>query len=138
MLKIPKEQLIDAIKKNAGIVSGILRTLEKDYKIKVTRNAIYERKYSDPDVADAFTEAEETVLDVAENRVVTAVNSGERWAVTFYLKTKGRKRGYAERQEIVGADGQPIQITDPLADFSKEELMKLADLTDTTTNQSQG
>ena len=138
MLKIPKEQLIDAIKKNAGIVSGILRTLEKDYKIKVTRNAIYERKYSDPDVADAFTEAEETVLDVAENRVVTAVNNGERWAVTFYLKTKGRKRGYAERQEIVGADGQPIQITDPLADFSKEELMKLADLTDATTNQSQG
>ena len=111
--------------------------MEKDYKIKVTRNAIYERKYSDPDVADAFTEAEETVLDVAENRVVTAVNSGERWAVTFYLKTKGRKRGYAERQEIVGADGQPIQITDPLAELSKEELMKIAGLTDTDSCKSQ-
>jgi len=28
----------------------------------------------------------------------------------YYLKTKGKYRGYVERQEITGADGMPNKI----------------------------
>lgn len=131
-MKVTNDQLIDAIKKNAGIVSGILQTLKKEYNIEVTRNAIYDRRYKDPAIEAAFIEAEEMTADVAENRLLDAIRSGNMKAVMFYLKTKGKKRGYVERQEMTGADGKAITITDPLAGFSKEELMKIAGLTDTT------
>lgn len=134
MKKVTNAQLIDAIYKNMGIVSGILKTLEKDYGIKVTRNAIYERRYSNKKIADAFEEAEELTLDVAENRLKSAINEGNMSAVLFYLKTKGKNRGYAERKEVTGINGEAIQVTDPLASFSKEELMKIAGLTETTNN----
>ena len=35
MAKVTDEQLIDAIKKNAGIVSGIITTLKKEYGIEL-------------------------------------------------------------------------------------------------------
>ena len=129
---VTEDQLIDAIKKNAGIVSGILQTLKKEYNVELTRNAIYERRYDNPKIDAAFIEAEEMTADVAENRLLDAIRSGNMKAVMFYLKTKGKKRGYVERQEMTGADGKAITITDPLAGFSKEELMKIAGLTDTT------
>jgi hypothetical protein len=37
-----------------------------------------------------------------------AVEAGEIAAIIFRLKTKGKKRGYVERQELTGADNQPI------------------------------
>lgn len=132
MAKVTDEQLIDAIKKNAGIVSGILTTLKKDYGAEITRDAIYKRKDSNPVIAAAFAEAEETVLDVAESKLLTAINKGEMKPIMFYLRTKGKRRGYSERQEITGADGKPVEV-DPLAGLSKEEMMKIAGLTKTST-----
>ena len=137
-MKVTNGQLIDAIKKNAGIVSGILQTLKKEYGIEMQRQSIYDRKNSDPEIAAAFIEAEEVISDVAENRLLDAIRSGNMKAVMFYLKTKGKKRGYVERQEMTGADGKAITITDPLAGLSKEELMRIAGLTDATTDTGKG
>ena len=136
MAKVTEEQLIDAIKKNAGIVSGILTTLKKEYGIELSREAIYKRKESSPAVAAAFTEAEETVLDVAESKLLSAINKGEMKPIMFYLRTKGKRRGYAERQEITGAECKPIEV-DPLAKLSREELLQVAGLTKTTRKSSQ-
>ena len=124
-MKVTNDQLIDAIKKNAGIVSGILQTLKKEYNIEVTRNAIYDRRYKDPAIEAAFIEAEEMTADVAENRLLDAIRSGNMKAVMFYLKTKGKKRGYVERQEMTGADGKALQVSNPYAGYSDEELRNL-------------
>lgn len=137
MAKVTDEQLIDAIKKNAGIVSGIITTLKKEYGAEITRSAIYQRKDNNPRIAAAFTEAEETVLDVAEGKLLTAINKGEMKPIMFYLRTKGKRRGYAERQEITGADGKAIEV-DPLAKLSKEELLQVAGLTKTSRKPSKG
>ena len=38
------------------------------------------------------------------------IKDGSTAATIFLLKTKGKKRGYVERQEITGADGYPTEI----------------------------
>jgi len=47
-----------------------------------------------------LAEIVESRLDVAEDRLMVAVGRGESWAVCFYLKCKGKQRGYIERQEV--------------------------------------
>ena len=40
-------------------------------------------------------------LDMAESKLLKAIKEGQIAAIIFYLKCKGKKRGYVERQEIV-------------------------------------
>ena len=48
-------------------------------------------------------------LDVAETALLAAVAKGEAWAVCFYLKCKGKARGWTERAEVTGPGGGPLQ-----------------------------
>ena len=58
----------------------------------------YIKKY--PTVAEAYDEAREVVLDVAESKLYKAINDGKEWAIKFYLSTVGKSRGYTQKQEI--------------------------------------
>jgi len=60
----------------------------------------------------AAKDAERGVMvDEAELRLWAAVQSGQPWAIAFCLRTLGRNRGYIERVEQTGADGQPLALT---------------------------
>lgn len=39
----------------------------------------------------------------------------------FYLKTKGKKRGYVERTEITGADGIPTNFQIEIIDKTEDK-----------------
>ena len=47
---------------------------------------------------------------MAESQLVKGIQTGQSWAVCFYLKTKGRDRGYSERREITDADGNNLTV----------------------------
>ncbi len=49
-----------------------------------------------------------SVEETSPLKLMEAVENGEIAAIIFRLKTKGKKRGYVERQELTGADNQPI------------------------------
>ena len=54
-------------------------------------------------IAGAKKEVDEIVdvaLDFAESKLLQSINNGSDTATIFYLKTKGKKRGYVEKQEI--------------------------------------
>ena len=53
-----------------------------------------------PDVREARQQEREAMTDVAELALYKAIQSGEAWAVCFYLKTQGKQRGYVERSEV--------------------------------------
>ena len=57
-------------------------------------------------------------IDTAEAQLIRAFNAGNLTAVIFYLKTKGRHRGYSERHQVEGPDGGPVQVAHQV-DFSK-------------------
>ena len=73
--------------------------------LQVARSTIYRRSEKNRKLAKAMDESKESMLDVAEGKLHEAVRAGDAWAICFYLKTQGKRRGYVERQEI-----QPVQI----------------------------
>lgn len=96
-----------------------LKTAISDYNGNLTsvaahfgcsRPTIYKRIKEDPEIAASVDDARESMIDVVENVLYDKAKAGEAWAVCFFLKTQGKRRGYIERQEITGAEGGRIII----------------------------
>jgi hypothetical protein len=114
--KFTNDQIEAALRAAAGIVSGAA------VKLGCTPRTI--RNYLDRSEQLREVEAEivDQNLDLAETKLLTAIRDGNLTAVIFYLKTKGKARGYTERSEVTGADGGPIDVTK----LSDEELERIA------------
>ena len=49
-------------------------------------------------------------IDFAESQLHKQIRDGNSTATIFFLKTKGKKRGYVERQEIEATMGKMFQV----------------------------
>jgi len=45
-----------------------------------------------------------------ESKLYSKALAGDTTSMIFFLKTQGKKRGYIERQEITGEDGNELVI----------------------------
>ena len=73
-------------------------------KFGASRNTVDAYIRSNRRIRDALNEIEEETLDLAETGLVNALRAERPWAIQFYLRTKGRRRGYLERREIADDD----------------------------------
>jgi hypothetical protein len=106
------ETVIEAIRAAHGVKAAAARALN------VTRQTL--DNYIDrwESVRQAYEEANAVCLDVAEEGLgsfvrgeIEGMTTRERLdAIKFYLRTKGRIRGFGDRQEITGADGAPLTL----------------------------
>ncbi len=85
--------------------------------LKISRNTFYEWRNSDKELDEALKEQEESLLDYAEGKLLSAIQDDNLTATIFFLKTKGRKRGYVEQIDT--------NVTNPF-----EKLMKDVDADD--------
>lgn len=99
-----KTDLVKLILSKRGNVSAVARSY------RVSRKAIMDWIEEDPEAQRALKDARETALDDGEDALGKAVKKGEPWAVCFLLKTQGKERGYIERNEVTGKDGDSIKI----------------------------
>jgi hypothetical protein len=74
----------------------------------------------DPEYRRAVTSLEGMALDLAESQLHGQILEGNTAAIIFFLKTKGKIRGYVERNEVVQKDDKP-----DLSDLTTEDLIKL-------------
>jgi hypothetical protein len=121
MPKRTDAQMVKAIRDARGLVAVAAR------KLQIDRQTIYNRMQKSDAVKDAVAEAREFVLDVAEAKLMQAVENGEPYAICFTLKCLGKDRGYVEtqRHELTGKDGGPIEtreMTDDELDKRAEQL----------------
>lgn len=102
--KYSAQDVIDAIRESNGIQAAAAR------RLGCTRKTVasYIDKYAT--IRDAYEEARDTVVDIAEDKLIESVKKGNLSAIMFLLKTVGKGRGYTERQEVTGADGQPQKV----------------------------
>jgi len=105
------EQFMSAIPGTGGIITAIARKVGCDWHTA--------KKYIDgyATIKRAYQDECETVTDVAELELIKLVKAGDLSAVKFYLSTKGKSRGYVERQEVTGADSGPLTIRVEYADI---------------------
>lgn len=114
-----KKRLLEMLLHSKGIISTACASANLD------RQTFYNYKRDDPDFAAAVEEIEESAIDFVESKLLEKINGWENavltkegyvaydqppsdTAIIFYLKTKGKKRGYVERQEITGKDGESL------------------------------
>ena len=100
--KLTKRKVIAAIQAAGGGMYLAARTLG------VVPSTIYRWRDRCPEVAKAIADCDEEVNDIAESALKRAIINGEGWAVCFRLKCKAKHRGYVERQEVTGANGERI------------------------------
>ena len=108
-----KKALLDALEKSLGVVTTACK------KVGVGRTTYYEWYNNDPEFKDKVDELKNVALDFAESQLHKQIQEGSTAATIFLLKTRGKKRGYVERQEITGAEGVPTDVKIEILDANK-------------------
>ena len=102
---IKKEAILQALENSLGVVTVACK------KTDTPRSTYYKWLKEDEEFAQAVKEIENVALDFAESQLHTQIKDGSTSATIFYLKTKGKKRGYIERSELDLSSGdEPIKI----------------------------
>ena len=102
--KYTAQQMVEAIREAEGNLSQAARL------VGCSRTTVHRYVNDYATVAEAYEEANESALDIAENELMKLVKKGSIPAIIFFLKTKGKSRGYVERQEHTGADGGALNV----------------------------
>lgn len=89
-----KKALIEALEKSLGVVTTACKL------VGVDRSTFYQYVKDDPEFAEAVKDIDEVTIDFAESQLHKQIKDGNTTATIFYLKTKGKKRGYVEKTEI--------------------------------------
>jgi hypothetical protein len=106
---ITKENVLEAIKGSQGLVSKVKRKLEEIIGETVCWDTVDAYIHKWPEAEAAVRAEKELMLDLAENNVFKALSKDDLATSKWYLKMKGKERGYVETQEII-TDVDPLNI----------------------------
>ena len=124
--KVTDEDIKEALIESGGIQSAASQWLAAKKGLSISRSGISRRVAKSPELQAACEEATERVLDVAENRLLKMINEGDRTAIIFFLKCKGKSRGYIEGREISSEVRATVKVRNPFDGLDVETLEKLA------------
>lgn len=92
--KTKKSGLLEALKASLGNIS------EATKAIGINRKTYYTWLKEDQDFAQSVDNITESQIDYVESKLLERIREGDTTATIFYLKTKGKKRGYSEKLEL--------------------------------------
>lgn len=91
--EIKKAAMLKAMEDALGVVTIACKT------VGINRRTHYVWLEEDPDYKKAIEDIGDVALDFAESKLHQSIRNGSDTAIIFYLKTKGKKRGYIEKIE---------------------------------------
>ena len=106
--------MLQALEQSLGVVTVACK------KAEIPRSTFYKWINEDEEFAKQVREIENIALDFAESQLHKQISENSTAATIFYLKTKGKKRGYIERQEITGAEGMPTNFQIEIIDKTED------------------
>ena len=93
-LRGKKKAMYEALKSQLGIVTSACKL------VGISRQTHYRWLREDENYKAWIEQIPDITLDFAETALLKQIKEGNTTAIIFYLKTKGKQRGYIERQEI--------------------------------------
>ena len=97
-----KRAMVEALTKALGVVKMACES------VGISRQTHYNWLKEDEAYQQACTNIPDIVLDFAEHHLHKLISEGNVSATIFYLKTKGKGRGYIEKQEIEVVEKKPL------------------------------
>lgn len=108
-------QVEEALRQSGGVLTAASEML------KVSRTTLYSYIDGCKYLQAVRKEVDEVTLDIAEGQLIKLVTKGDREAIKYFLRCKGKARGWRETVEVTGANGGPIDVRD-VSKLSNEQL----------------
>lgn len=90
-----KKAMLRALEQSLGVVTTACKI------VGIGRTTHYMWLEQDDEYKKAVDEIQDVTIDFAESQLHKQIKDGNVSATIFFLKTKGKKRGYIESQEII-------------------------------------
>lgn len=116
---IRKAYMLSALEANLGVVSTACKM------VGINRETHYAWIKQDPAYKLAVEDLADVALDFVEALLFNQIKNMDTAATIFYLKTKGKKRGYIERTEF---DIRPDPFLELMQQFSNQDESKSAEI----------
>lgn len=88
-----KKAMVEALEKSLGVVTTACK------QVGISRDTHYRWLKEDEEYKQTVNEISDVALDFAESQLFKQIRDGNTTATIFFLKTKGKHRGYIEKTE---------------------------------------
>ena len=88
-----KELLLSCLEKSLGVVTTATKMAN------ISRSVHYVYMDEDPEYKRAVEDIQNIALDFVESKLYGKIKKDDTTCIIFYMKTKGKNRGYVERIE---------------------------------------
>ena len=95
MAQNKKEKLLKALQETQGLIYHACKKAGN-----ISRSTYYRYMREDEEFAQAVEDIKEAQIDYVEGQLIKNISSGKETSIIFYLKSKARDRGYAEKLDI--------------------------------------
>lgn len=109
-----KKEILEALEKTLGNVTTACKM------VGVGRTTFYDWMNNDEEFKKEVDDIQNITLDYVEGKLIKQIREDNITSIIFYLKTRGKSRGYVERQEIQ-TDGFPNKIQVEVIDEGTDE-----------------
>lgn len=120
--KITQEQMLEAIKDSQGLISKIQRRIAAITGENIAWETVNRYIHKWDATQEAVKAEKELMLDIAENQVFKEMLNGDVVTAKWYLRLKGKSRGYEDTPTIKLDNGEPLNIQ--FAQASAESLLQ--------------
>ena len=95
MAQNKKEKLLKALEETQGLIYHACKKAGN-----ISRSTYYRYMKEDKEFAKAVEEIKEAQVDYVEGQLIKNISKGKETSIIFYLKSKAKDRGYAEKLDI--------------------------------------
>tara|TARA_R100000654_G_scaffold1062_3_gene4027 strand:+ start:5295 stop:5642 length:348 start_codon:yes stop_codon:yes gene_type:complete len=110
-----KEKLLKALQETQGLIYHACKKAGN-----ISRSTYYRYMREDEEFAKAVEDIKEAQIDYVEGELIKNISKGKETSIIFYLKSKARDRGYAEKLDITSGDKPLTELKIQVIDTGKD------------------